>query len=183
MIVMAHQRRRARARNNPRHDFSYNSYSLPEMRVGSSVGYDVRSMMPGVSAPLGFFDPLGVTNNMSIGRVNFLRQVEVKHGRVAMVSRQRTHLAPVANTQSVSHCLERLLWQLASVGFLTAEQWHPLFGGHVDGPSLTAFQETAALLSAASGMYTPLQLFWPTVALFIGIPEIFSTFSYEVQDT
>ena len=56
------------------------------MRVGSSVGYDVRSMMPGVSAPLGFFDPLGVTNNMSIGRVNFLRQVEVKHGRVAMLA-------------------------------------------------------------------------------------------------
>lgn len=55
--------------------------------LGSPVAFDVRSM-PGVSAPFGFWDPLGVTTNMSIGRVKFLREVEIKHGRVAMVSRK-----------------------------------------------------------------------------------------------
>jgi len=43
------------------------------------------------------------------------REVELKHGRVAM---------------------------LASLGFLVGEQFHPLFGGDIDVPSYLAFQQT-----------------------------------------
>merc|ERR1719235_1095879 len=42
---------------------------------------------------------------------------------------------------------------LASLGFLVAEKFHPLFGGNIDVPSYVAFQET------------PLQAFWPAVLI------------------
>ena len=48
-------------------------------------------------------------------KVRFYREVELKHGRVAM---------------------------LASVGFLVGENFHPLWGGEIDVPSYIAFQET-----------------------------------------
>jgi hypothetical protein len=71
--------------------------------------------MAGVTAPLGFFDPLGFTSSCNEGKLRFYREVEIKHGRVAM---------------------------LASLGFLVGEQFHPLFGGDIDVPSYVAFQET-----------------------------------------
>jgi hypothetical protein len=72
--------------------------------------------MPGVSAPLGFFDPLAFCADAATeGEVCFYREVEIKHGRVAM---------------------------LASVGFLVQENFHPLFGGNIDVPSYIAFQQT-----------------------------------------
>merc|ERR1712087_773791 len=52
------------------------------------------------------------------------------------------------------------------LGFLVAEQLHPLFGGGIDVPSYIAFQET------------PLQTFWPAGILFISILEVFSVFSF-----
>jgi len=76
--------------------------------------FDPRSM-PGATAPLGFFDPAGFTEGASEGKVRFYREVEIKHGRVAM---------------------------LASLGFLVGENFHPLWGGDVDVPSYIAFQET-----------------------------------------
>jgi light-harvesting complex I chlorophyll a/b binding protein 4 len=51
----------------------------------------------------------------SEGRVRYFREVEVKHGRVAM---------------------------LAAVGFIVGEKFHPLFGGDIDVPSYVAFQAT-----------------------------------------
>ena len=65
----------------------------------------------------GFFDPLGLIANedMTEGRARYYREVEVKHGRVAM---------------------------LAAVGFLVGENFHPLFGGNIDVPSYIAFQAT-----------------------------------------
>jgi hypothetical protein len=96
--------------------------------------------MAGVTAPLGFFDPLGFTTSCNEGKLLFYREVEIKHGRVAM---------------------------LASLGFLVGEQFHPLFGGDIDVPSLVAFQET------------PLQNFWPAIVAALAIPEIFSVFSFE----
>ena len=87
------------------------------------------------------------------GKVRFYREVELKHGRVAM---------------------------LAALGFPLAETFHPLvsalapnackpaaqsrsppppslqFGGSIDVPSYIAFQQT------------PLQSFWPAVVLAIG---------------
>merc|ERR1712048_224617 len=71
--------------------------------------------LPGNTAPLGFFDPLGFCADCSEGKLCFYREVEVKHGRVAM---------------------------LASVGFLVGEQFHPLFGGNINVPSYIAFQQT-----------------------------------------
>jgi len=71
--------------------------------------------MPGITEPLGFFDPLGFCEDASDGKIKFYREVELKHGRVAM---------------------------LAALGFLVGEQFHPLFGGEIDVPSYIAFQET-----------------------------------------
>merc|ERR1719311_644447 len=71
--------------------------------------------LPGSTAPLGFFDPLGFCTEASEGKIRFYREVEIKHARVAM---------------------------LAAFGFLVGEQFHPLFGGNIDVPSYVAFQET-----------------------------------------
>merc|ERR1712193_466261 len=83
-------------------------------KVEEAVVAEARRMA-GVTAPLGFFDPLGFSTDVSEGKLLFYREVEVKHGRVAM---------------------------LASLGILIAEQFHPLFGGGINVPSYIAFQET-----------------------------------------
>ena len=71
--------------------------------------------LPGITDPLGFFDPLNFCEGASEGKVRFYREVELKHARVAM---------------------------LAAFGFLVGEQFHPLWGGAIDVPSYIAFQET-----------------------------------------
>jgi hypothetical protein len=77
------------------------------------------SLLAGITAPLGFFDPLGfsttLTGKGAGAKLLFYREVELKHGRVAM---------------------------LASLGMLLGEQFHPLFGGDIDVPSYIAFQQT-----------------------------------------
>jgi len=52
---------------------------------------------------------------VSEGKLCFYREVELKHGRVAM---------------------------LAALGFLVGENFHPLFGGDIDAPAYLAFQQT-----------------------------------------
>merc|ERR1719316_523872 len=96
--------------------------------------------LPGISEPLGFWDPLGYTAKCTEGKLLFYREVELKHGRVAM---------------------------LAALGMVVGEQFHPLFGGNIDVPSIFAFQET------------PLETFWPAVVAAIAIPEIYSVFTFE----
>jgi hypothetical protein len=76
--------------------------------------------LPGITAPLGFFDPMGFCANdaeqpVTEGKIRFYREVEIKHCRVAM---------------------------LAALGYPLAEVFHPLFGGNVDTPSFIAFQQT-----------------------------------------
>lgn len=71
--------------------------------------------MAGITGPLAFFDPLAFSDGASEGRVRFYREVEIKHGRLAM---------------------------LATVGFVVGENFHPLWGGDIDVPSYLAFQET-----------------------------------------
>lgn len=76
--------------------------------------------LPGVTAPLGYFDPAGFCTEagsqekLTEGKVRFYREVELKHCRVAM---------------------------LAALGFPLAEQFHPLFATD-DAPSLVSFQQT-----------------------------------------
>merc|ERR1740138_101723 len=76
--------------------------------------FDVKSMA-GVTAPLGFFDPVGFTEGKTEGKIRFYREVEIKHGRLGM---------------------------LAALGFLVGENFHPLFGGDIDVPAYLAFQQT-----------------------------------------
>jgi hypothetical protein len=74
---------------------------------------DVQSLS-GISAPLGYFDPLGFADKASEGKVRFYREVELKHGRLAM---------------------------LAALGFPVAEQLHPALGGVINKPSVFAIQD------------------------------------------
>ena len=103
---------------------------------------EIVKKMPGITGPLDFFDPLGYceAEGVTAGKVRFYREAELKHGRVAM---------------------------LAALGFAVAEQFHPLFGGNVDVPSVVAFQET------------PLQTFFFPVVFSLSVFEVFSIFSFE----
>merc|ERR1740127_432507 len=74
-----------------------------------------KNYLAGVTAPMGYFDPLACSTGLSTGKLLFYREVELKHGRVAM---------------------------LAALGFLVGENFHPLFGGNIDTPAIYAFQET-----------------------------------------
>lgn len=73
--------------------------------------------VPGVSAPLGFFDPLGFykTDTKTMDKY---REAELKHGRVAMT---------------------------AVLGWLTQEHFHPLYDGKLSGNPLKAFAEVPPL--------------------------------------
>jgi hypothetical protein len=74
--------------------------------------------MPGASAPLGFFDPLGFTKDASQETINKYREAELKHGRVAMI---------------------------ACAGMITADKWHPLFDGNNSSNPLKALTQTPKL--------------------------------------
>eukprot|EP00667_Euglena_gracilis_P019119 EG_transcript_20438 len=67
--------------------------------------------LPGAIQPLGYFDPLKLSQGKDFNELKKVRESELKHGRVAM---------------------------LAVVGLPLAEQFHPLFGGAVDGPGVQA---------------------------------------------
>jgi hypothetical protein len=73
--------------------------------------------MVGQLAPVGFFDPLGLSNDKNAGELKKIREAELKHGRVAMI---------------------------ASLGFVTGELIDgkaPLLGGSVTGPAIYQFQQ------------------------------------------
>merc|ERR1719380_60053 len=80
-------------------------------------GVEFAKSLPGVTGPMGFFDPMGFcsADDITEGKIKFYREVELKHGRVGM---------------------------LAALGFLVGENFHPLFGGDIDVPAYLAFQQT-----------------------------------------
>jgi len=64
--------------------------------------------LPGALAPVGEFDPLNFLEDLPVQEIKRYREAEVTHGRVAM---------------------------LATVGYLVAEKFHPLFSGAITGPA------------------------------------------------
>jgi hypothetical protein len=74
--------------------------------------------MPGSTAPLGFFDPLGFSKDASPETMKKYREAELKHGRVAM---------------------------LACFGMITADKFHPLFGGQNSANPLLALTQVPKL--------------------------------------
>jgi len=66
--------------------------------------------LPGAIAPLGEFDPLGFTKELTVNEMKRYREAEVTHGRVSM---------------------------LATLGYLVGENFNPLFNGEVTGPANT----------------------------------------------
>ena len=93
--------------------------SVPAPTMQEAAPFDATTYMkaqPGVTAPLGYFDPAGfmAADDVTEGKARFYREVEIKHARLAM---------------------------LAAVGFPLAEQFHPLFNSD-DAPSYLAFQQT-----------------------------------------
>merc|ERR1711998_368301 len=91
--------------------------AAPEVPTPAFNGVEYAKTLPGVTGPLGFFDPLGFcsADDITEGKIKFYREVELKHGRVGM---------------------------LAALGFLVGENFHPLFGGDIDVPAYLAFQQT-----------------------------------------
>ena len=49
-----------------------------------TTAFDVCSLA-GISAPLGFWDPVNFCEGSKEGTIRFWREVEIKHGRVAML--------------------------------------------------------------------------------------------------
>lgn len=74
----------------------------------SAGGFAMAKTLPGVTGPLGFFDPLGFTKDLSASELMLRRESELAHGRVAMT---------------------------AALGFLVQEGFHPLFP-EVNGPAI-----------------------------------------------
>ena len=72
----------------------------------------------GATAPFGFFDPLGLSKIASEETLAWYRAAELKHSRVAM---------------------------LACWGMITADGWHPLFGGKNSANPLLALTQTPKL--------------------------------------
>lgn len=76
--------------------------------------------LPGALPPVGFFDPLGLSNGKTDGEIKKIREAELKHGRVAM---------------------------LAFLGILVGESFNPLFDGKITGPAIYQFQQADDLVS------------------------------------
>jgi len=86
---------------------AFTSFAQSMVAPTSATGKAYIQTLPGISAPFGFFDPMGLTDDLTEMEVKLFREAELAHGRVAMV---------------------------ASVGFLTQEAFHPLFPD-IDGPA------------------------------------------------
>jgi hypothetical protein len=105
--------------------------AAPKMQLKSKTANEFCFGLPGNIAPAGNFDPLNLLEGVSKEEVFRRREAELIHGRVAM---------------------------LASLGFLTQESFHPLFGGNIEGPAINQIPEIPVPL-------------WFIMTLGIGIAE------------
>lgn len=94
------------------------AFTAPLRSARSSILSMSAKDMPGVTAPLGFFDPLGFSTKADAKTLSKYRESELKHGRVAM---------------------------LAVLGYLSAERWHPLYEGKLSGNPLEALTQVPTL--------------------------------------
>ena len=100
------------------HPHSAGAFSVSRAtRPSSSLKMSAKDMA-GVTAPLGFFDPLGFATKADAKTLSKYRESELKHGRVAM---------------------------LAVLGYLGAERWHPLYDGKLSGNGLEALSQVPTL--------------------------------------
>jgi len=86
--------------------------------------------LPGNTSPGGNFDPLNFLDGKDDNTIRRYREAELTHGRVSM---------------------------LASVGFIVAENFNPLFGGEIKGPAINHFQQLpsffwVAVLAVVGGL-------------------------------
>merc|ERR1719428_1846026 len=88
--------------------------------------------LPGALAPLGFWDPWGLSTNAGDDTIAFYREAELKHGRVCM---------------------------LASLGIIVGEKFHPFNGGAEVDILGMPFQETplTTFFLSIVGLFSALQ--------------------------
>merc|ERR1712050_158030 len=77
--------------------------------------HEIAKGMPGATAPMGFWDPVGLSSKCSLGTLLFWREVELKHSRVGMV---------------------------AFLGILMGEKVAPLIGAPANVPAAFQLQNT-----------------------------------------
>ena len=87
---------------------SLNMANYPEVNGWIADPDKFCAVLPGSVAPLGHFDPLGLTSGFSVEEIKRYRESEITYGRVAM---------------------------LTSLGYLLGESFHPFFGEVVSGPA------------------------------------------------
>ena len=92
--------------------------SIKPIRSSSMLSMSAEKLY-GALPPVGFFDPLGISNGKTDGEIKKFREAEIKHGRVAM---------------------------LAAVGILVGEKFNPLFDGKITGPAIYQFQQADDLV-------------------------------------
>jgi len=111
-------------------------FALSESMVAPNLtpgGRAVAEKMPGVSAPFGYFDPMGLTPETN-EELQLFREAELAHGRVAMVG---------------------------ALGFLVQEQFHPIFP-EIGGPSIRQLDLVLATPNGLSAGFTMLFAIWLT---------------------
>lgn len=93
------------------------SFFLPLFFLPCALGFLPKPFvtdLPGISKPLGFFDPLGFSCNKSPIEFKKIQEAELKHGRVAM---------------------------LAALGLLVQNYFHPIIGNDLElGKSIYHYQ-------------------------------------------
>merc|ERR1711924_220474 len=77
------------------------------------MGKAFAETLPGITAPMGYFDPLGLSDELTAAEVLKWREAELAHARVSMV---------------------------AGLGFLVQENFHPIFPD-IGGPAARQLDE------------------------------------------
>ena len=113
--------------------------------------------LPGILAPVEFFDPLNFAADASESELKRYREAELTHGRVAMLA----SVGFLVGESGATPLFGGRVAMLASVGFLVGESGAtPLFRGEIDGIAINQFWKVPTA-------------FWPVILLFIAVPETF----------